>query len=89
MTRVADYIIKKILLRYRLHNALILLLSSNLYRDGHTFFNGLIGQLEISLDVLCFEIEERKDDVSLIGRDLQMLQTCGGGNDGPDIVLSH
>ena len=52
-----------------------------------TLFDRSVGKLKIHCDVLLFGVHERKDNVSEIGRDFEMLKAWCGCDDGFDVEL--
>jgi len=55
----------------------------------HTFLNGLVAELEVYLNVFAFGIHQRKYNMGLFCRYLQVLQTWCSSNDCLDVVLFH
>ena len=55
----------------------------------NTLFDGLVGEVEVGLDVLVLEVKQREHHMRLLGWNLQVLQSCSGGDDGPDSVLGQ
>ncbi len=54
-----------------------------------TLFDGLVRKLEVGLDILCFEVQQREDHVGEFRGDFEVFQPCCCRDDRFNFVLPH